>query len=171
MDLGNIVYIAAVIGYFIYQATRKKRGQELPEQGNAEPDAPKKGMSFEDLLKEIREAQSPPVPERQAQPKQQIPVPSPAATVHREKPVSRRPVLVEKDDEEARYYEGTYAASKSNVYQASKDIHSFQPAPAVKFDYSSVESKRVNPYAELLKNPKTLRQSMVVSEILRPKYF
>lgn len=171
MDLGNIVYIAAVIGYFIYQATRKKRSLELPEQGDSEPEAPKKGMSFDDLLKEIREAQNPPVPERQTQPRPQTPVPTPAATILRAKPVSRKPVLVEEDDEEARYYEGTYAASQSNVYRASKDIHSFQSAPAVKFDYVSFESKNVNPYAGLLKNPKTLRQSVVVSEILKPKYF
>jgi len=38
-------------------------------------------------------------------------------------------------------------------------------------DYDSLQEKKYNRYAELLKNPKTLREAIVVSEILRPKHF
>ena len=171
MDLGNIVYIVAVLAYFIYQATRKKKDLEQQEQEGAEPEAPQKGMTFEELMKEIRQAQSPKAPEQQPQVRPKSPMQHPSATIPRDRPVSRKPVVVEADDAEARYYEGTYAASKSNPYEAYRNTHSIPSEPLVKFDYTGLNPKKVNPYAELLKNPKTLKQAIVVSEILKPKYF
>lgn len=173
MDLGNIIYIIAIIAYFIYQATRKKGGQELPEEGDSRPEPPQKGMSFEDLLKEIREAQSAKPQEKPTAPKPEpyrsSPIPS---HIPQPKPmVSRKPVVEEEVDDEARHYEGAYTASKKNPYLEYKDTHSIPSVPLLKIDYDSLNSKKVNPYAELLKNPKTLKQAVVVSEILKPKYF
>lgn len=85
--------------------------------------------------------------------------------------VSRKPLIEEEVDDEARHYEGTYAASKKNPYQEYKETHSVPSIPLLKIDYDSLNPKKVNPYAELLKNPKTLKQAIVVSEILKPKYF
>lgn len=172
MDLGNIIYIVAIIAYFIYQATRKKGGQDLPEEGDTRQDPPQKGMTFEDLLKEIRQAQNPTV-EKPAPPKpepyQSRPVP---AAIPQARPmVSRKREVIEEVDDEARHYEGAYAASKKNPYQEYRDMHSIPSEPLLKIDYDSLNPKKVNPYAELLKNPKTLKQAVVVSEILKPKYF
>ncbi|MBN7813117.1 hypothetical protein J0A68_19335 [Algoriphagus sp. H41] len=168
MDLGNIIYIVAVIAYFIYQATRKKGGQDLPDTEGPNPETPKKGMSFEELLKEIRDSQKPlgeeRLPERKPKP---APVP---VEIPRANPVVRKPARVEEDDEEAQYYEGAYRSGQSNPYQAFRETVPTEPA-SVKFDYSSLKTKKTNPYAELLKNPKTLKDAVVVSEILKPKYF
>jgi hypothetical protein len=170
MDLGNIIYIVAVVAYFIYQATKKKREQELPDSAGHKPETPKKGMSFEELLKEIRDAQNPIPSPKTPKPTSASPAPVPVE-IPRTKPVVRKPTRVEEDDEEARYYEGAYRSSQANPYQSFRENTPAETAPAVKFDYASLETKKINPYSELLKNPKTLKQAVVVSEILKPKYF
>lgn len=179
MDLGNIVYIVAVLAYFIYQATRKKKGQEMTDSDEA-PDAPQKGLTFEDLMREIRQAQNPsseksePVPQKTEVP--QPPKPQP----YRNQPVPshipqpqvsyRKPIPVE-DDEEIQYYEGTFGATKKSPYEDYKKAQSIPMVSSIKMDYDSLQEKKYNRYAELLKNPKTLRESIIVSEILRPKHF
>jgi hypothetical protein len=171
MDLGNIVYIVAVLAYFIYQATKKKREGELPEGTEESPEPPKKGMTFEDLLKEIREAQNPfPTQPEAAKPEPVRPIPAPVPVPQFTKP-SRKPVVVEEVDEEVSHYEGSFEKSKTNPYAAYQSTHSIPSTPAKRIDYDSLYPKKVNPYAELLKNPKTLKDAVVVSEILKPKYF
>lgn len=184
MDLGNIVYIVAVLAYFIYQATRKKKGQdEMTDSDGSSPEAPQKGMTFEDLMREIRQAQNPTTAEK-SEPVRQKPVvqetvkPEPYRTqsvpthIPQPKSVSRRPAIVEEDDEEVQYYEGSYAATKKIPYQNYNDtIPSVDLIPSIKMDYDSLQPKKPNPYAQLLKNPKSLKDAIVVSEILKPKYF
>ena len=180
MDLGNIVYIVAVLAYFIYQATRKKKGQEMTESDGSAPDAPQKGLTFEDLMREIRQAQNPsseksePLPQKtevqqppKPQPYRNQPVPS-----HIPQPqVSyRKPIPVE-DDDEIKYYEGTFGATKKSPYEDYKKAQSIPMVSSIKMDYDSLQEKKYNRYAELLKNPKTLREAIIVSEILRPKHF
>lgn len=183
MDLGNIVYIVAVLAYFVYQATRKKKAQEMSDSDEPTQEAPQKGMTFEDLMKEIRQAQNPtpvekPEPVRQKPVIQQsakqepyrtqsVPTRSPIP-----KPVSIRPAVVEEEDEETRYYEGSYADTKKIPYQNFSDaIPSVGMIPSIKMDYDSLNPKKSNPYAQMLKNPKGLKDAIVVSEILKPKYF
>lgn len=183
MDLGNIVYIVAILAYFIYQATRKKKDLDMPDSDESSPQAPQKGMTFEDLMKEIRQAQNPTTVDK-PKPTQQKPViqepvtpepyRAPTVTSSRPipKPVSIRPAVVEEEDEETRYYEGSYAATKKIPYQDFSDaIPSAGMIPSIKMDYDSLKSKKSNPYAQLLKNPKSLKDAIVVSEILKPKYF
>lgn len=181
MDLGNIVYIVAVLAYFIYQATRKKKGLEGTDADDSMPDSPQKGMTFEDLMKEIRQAQNPTAAPKaetvkpkpvtaeapKSEPNRNQPVPS---HIPQPKPVTRKPVLVE-DDDEISYYEGTYGASKKSPYQDYKASQSADMIPSIKMDYDSLKEKKVNPYAQLLKNPKTLRDAIVLNEILKPKHF
>lgn len=168
MDLGNIIYVIAVIGYFIYQATKKKRADELPDSPENSPEPPQKGMTFEELLKEIRNAQNPiPQPEP-PKPEPVRPIPAPA---YQAKAVKRKPVEVEEVDDEVSHYEGSFEPKKVNPYQAYAQTHSIPSTPLKRIDYDALSPKKVNPYAELLKNPKTLKQAVVVSEILKPKYF
>ncbi len=182
MDLGNIVYIVAVLAYFVYQATRKKKGQEeMTGSDERSPEAPQKGMTFEDLMKEIRQAQNPtPVEKRepvrqktvaepQAKP-EQYRTPSIPSHIPQPKVVSRKPVAVE-DDQEIRYYEGSYGASKKSPYQDYKEMNASDMIPLIKMDYDALAQKKFNPYAQLLKNPKSLRDAIVINEILKPKYF
>ncbi len=182
MDLGNIVYIVAVLAYFIYQATRKKKGQdEMTDSEGSSPEGPQKGLTFEDLMREIRQAQNPttvdkPEPARQKpvikapekpEPSRNQPIPS---HIPQAKPFSKRPVMVE-DDDEIQYYEGTFGATKKTPYQDFQSAKSAPMISSIKMDYDSIQQKKYNPYAQLLKNPKSLKDSIVVSEILKPKYF
>ena len=163
MDFGNIIYIVAIIAYFIYQMTRKKGAEELPDSSGPENPQPEKGVTFEDLLKEIREAQNPKRPEPAA------PAPKPIPTHERQASVKRK--VTEPEDDEIRYYEGTFNATKKNPYQAYAEKPSIPKAPVIKMDYDALEPKKVNPYAQKLKNPKSVKEAIVLAEILNRKHF
>jgi hypothetical protein len=172
MDLGQIVYIVAIIGYFIYQATKKKKGLEENDMPESQPTQTERPTTFEDLLREIREAQRPPVAEK---PKPApIPVPSrpqQPVTYSQTKVQPRpRPVQVEEIDDEATFYEGSYSKGAKAIRPLSKmeEMPVMDFKKTVKYDF---KEPKFNPYAEMLKNPKTIKQAIIVGEILKPKYF
>ncbi|MDX5338109.1 MAG: hypothetical protein LPK25_03710 [Cyclobacteriaceae bacterium] len=163
MDLGNIIYIVAIIAYFIYQMTRKKGGEELPENPESPTPKPEKGVTFEELLKEIRNAQNPQKSDPVPPAPKPIPIPEP-------KPAYRKKVE-EPEDDEIKYYEGTFHATKKNPYQAYAEKKSIPSAPVPKLNLESSVPKKVNPYTEKLKNPKSVREAIVLAEILNRKHF
>jgi hypothetical protein len=169
MDLGNIVYVVAVIAYFIYQMTRKKKEGESADDSGNPSEAPPKGLTFEELLKEIRNAQNP-VPTNPEPIQPTVPKPVVAQSAPSKSP-NRRPVAVEEEDDEITRYEGSFEGTKKNPYLAYQNIHSIPSTPAKRIEYDSLNPKKVNPFAELLKNPKSLKQAIIVSEILKPKHF
>ena len=202
MDLGNIVYILAVIGYFIYQATQnKKKKQQQMDSAGTPPEEVERPVSFEDLLKEIRQAQSPkPIPQAK------IPTPQPQkpsrsfestyekprsdSSYHKpestytprestyQKPVSsyEKPASTyekekswyDKNDDEIKYYEGAY---EEKVRAKISDLGKSPEIPTLEIERSEVTSGKVNPYAQMLKNPKSVRDAIVLNEILTKKYF
>lgn len=226
MDLGNIVYIVAVLAYFIYQATqnkKKKQAQEGPIDSGQRAERP---ASFDDLLKEIRGAQN----QKQSSIEPQKPSlepetlsrtyestyekPKSDSSYHKpessytprestyQKPVSSyekrastygkpistygKPVstyekpasvydqrkawkeTVKVDDEEISYYEGAF---ENKVLARASDAGPLAEIPTLELERSSVKSTKNNPYAQLLKNPKSLRDAVVISEILAKKHF
>lgn len=166
MDLGNIVYVVAVLGYFIYRAIQGKKEKELAETNQPEEEQAERPVSFEDLLKEIRDAQK---PKRQApEPKpvfQEVVVPQEKI---RAKPIAiRRSEAVEVLDDEARFYQGAYNSSNQS---ATKITDVSYEGSFLKADEHEAH-KKVNPYAAILKNQQTLREALIVSEILKPKHF
>jgi hypothetical protein len=175
MDLGQIIYIIAVIGYFLYQASKKKRSTDPMETDEKQSDTPQKGLTFEELLKEIRNSQNPPVPELPKEVKQEPlrPVPVPVSVDSTSSKNQRKKQVEPKEDidDEASYYEGAFGHRvKQNPYQAYANKLVEEPERSA-FKFNEVSSKKVNPYAALLKNPKSLKEAVIVSEILRPKYF
>ncbi len=166
MDLGNIVYVVAVLGYFIYRAVQGKKEKGLAETNQPEEEPGQRPVSFEDLLKEIRDAQKP---------KRQAPEPKPVfeeVVVPQEKlrakPIAmRRSEVEEVLDDEARFYQGAYNSANQTATKIT-DV-SFEGS-LLKADPSE-SFKKVNRYAALLKNPQGLREALVVSEILKPKHF
>lgn len=166
MDLGNIVYVVAVIAYFIYRAVQGKKEKELAEGGNQPEEEGSKPVSFEDLLKEIREAQKP---------KRQVPEPKPVfqeVVVPQEKlrakPIAvRRSEAVEVLDDEARFYQGAYNSANQTAIKITDVRYEGSFLKADQYE----SSKKVNKYASVLKNPETLREALIVSEILKPKHF
>ena len=166
MDLGNIVYVVAVLAYFIYRAVQSKKEKELAETDQPEEEQAERPASFEDLLKEIREAQK---PKRQApEPKpvyQEVVIPQEKL---RAKPIAvRRSQAVEVVDDEARFYEGAYNSANQS---ATKITDVSYEGSFLKADEHEA-FKKVNPYAAVLKNPRSFREAMILSEILKPKHF
>lgn len=173
MDLGQIIYIIAIVAYFIYNASKKKKGANPMDSEDTQPEAPQKGLTFEELLKEIRNAQNPPMPEVPPAPKQQPVFTAPTPTTFAEpKPQpKRRFEPVEEVDDEAKFYEGVFESTpKKNPYQALAN-KTFAEPEFKRFKSQEIAQPKVNPYAELLKNPKSVREAIIVSEILRPKHF
>lgn len=166
MDLGNIVYVVAVLGYFIYRAVQGKKEKELADTNQPEQEQAEKPVSFEDLLKEIREAQK---PKRQApEPKpvfQEVVVPQEKL---RAKPIAvRRSQAVEVLDDEARFYQGAYNSSNQNATKITDVTYEGSFLKVEQYE----ASKKVNRYAAVLKNQQTLREALIVSEILKPRHF
>ncbi len=166
MDLGNIVYVVAVIGYLIYRVIQGKKQKELGETNQPDEEQSQRPASFEDLLKEIREAQK---PKRQApEPKpvyQEVVIPQEKL---RAKPVAvRRSQAVEVLDDEARFYEGAYNSSNQS---ATKITDVSYEGSFLKADEHEA-FKKVNPYAAILKNPRSFREALILSEIIKPRHF
>ena len=166
MDLGNIVYVVAVLGYFIYRAVQGKKEKELAETNQPEEESNPKPVNFEDLLKEIREAQK---PKRQApEPKpvfQEVVVPQEKI---RAKPVAvRRSEAVEVLDDEARFYQGAYNSSNQNATKITDVTYEGSFLKVEQYE----AAKKVNRYAAVLKNQQALREALIVSEILKPRHF
>jgi hypothetical protein len=173
MDLGQIIYIIAIVAYFIYNATKKKKSAEPVDSDDNQPEAPQKGLTFEELLKEIRNAQNPPAPEPPKPVVQETfrPTPIPPNFPEAKAQPRRRFEQVEVVDDEAKYYEGAFESSeKKNPYQSFAN-KTFAEPEFKRFKSQEIAAPKVNPYAELLKNPKTVREAIIVSEILRPKHF
>lgn len=173
MDLGQIIYIIAIIAYFIYQASKKKKSLDPMDSDDNQPEAPQKGLTFEELLKEIRNAQNTTAPEppKPVIQETQRPAPIPPNFPQAKAQPRRRFEPVEEVDDEAKFYEGSFESTKKkNPYQELAN-KTFAEPEFKRFKSQEIATPKVNPYAKLLKNPKTVKEAIIVSEILRPKHF
>lgn len=170
MDFGQIIYIVAVVAYFLYRASSKKKNTKVPDAEDTTPEQPQKGFTFEELLREIREAQTPKIPELEPEP---VPMskPNPPYTP----PIQDRPVIQSTSSQEVILsdgldYENSYSQPKSKPFYGDVEHSSLDLEQSRPVSYE-LPKEQINPYAELLKNPKSIRDAVVVSEILKPKYF
>ncbi|WP_209331500.1 hypothetical protein [Lunatimonas salinarum] len=172
MDAGTIFYIIAVVIYFIYSALQQKKG--LPKEGeatgenrDAPQDIPRRG-TFEDLLREIRKQQG----EKEDD---LVPTGRPKEPEIKDAPVTKPYVVRE---------EVAPSAARGRVAEAYEKYQSKQPLVKLDDQVDIHDDKRIlgnvaslstksnrNPYAQLLKNPNTLREAVVVSEILNRRHF
>ena len=172
MDFGQIIYIVAIVAYFLYRASSKKKNTPLPDAEDSPPEPPKKGFTFEELLREIREAQTPSIPELEPEP---VPVPAPKPKPAYRIPQQDRPIFQAASSREEIVSEGL-DYEQSNTQPKVKPFYTDTEASRAPLDQARELSyelyvERTNPYAELLKNPKSFRDAVVVSEILKPKHF
>lgn len=175
MDFGQVIYVIVIVLYFIYRAVGKKKGEEVTSEQDSDTIPPKKGPSFEELLKEIREAQAPSLPEL---PKSPVPEPKPSVPVFTTVPeVSTEkkivePVLIEVVNQEQEWSKRFESSREAEIVSTYPSFATSLPEEARKkwTTYDNLPDK-VNPYAELLKNPKSLKDAVVVSELLKPKHF
>ena len=171
MEFGQIIYIVAIVAYFLYRASSKKKSTSIPDGESTAPDAPQKGFSFEELLREIRESQEPKVPEVVVD-TPPVPKANPAHSSSKQKMSKKRAqssqevIVAEGVDYEAKNFN---SHRKNPTYSHPETSSSIDLASRPKFYEQPVEVQ--NPYAELLRNPKSIRDAVVVSEILKPKHF
>ncbi|MEB2775252.1 hypothetical protein SYJ56_08025 [Algoriphagus sp. D3-2-R+10] len=184
MDLGNILYIVAVLAYFIYQATKGRKKNQNGESQEMADEPDQKPVSFEDLMREIRDAQKP----KQAEPTKPRMQPAP---VNQPKPIeyqrTAEPVVRpewradpapavkrfptkkwEEADDEIEYYQGAFEKTKSDLTKTSKGIPEIPSLKEVTVESSSYGRSR---YARMLKDPQSIRDAIVLKELLDKKYF
>ena len=177
-DASTLVYIIAVIVYFLYSTFFSKKEPGQAERKSEQPEVqPRKAVSFDDLLKEIRREQG----ERERDLEGKTIVED--DYVEEEETYVAQPVAAPK--KYFTYEDPEHFPSADTKYQAN--YKNFEKDPLVKLDdqidlnsdqkilgeVEDVEgyTRRKNKYAEILKNPETVKDAVVVSEILRPKYF
>lgn len=167
MELGQILYAVAIVAYFIYKATAKKKGTTLPEDGDLTPESPQKGLTFEDLLREIRESQ---VPKAEKVPSQKTEPAVDQRTLPKQsfKAKEKIPPIVEEVVAEGQDYEEVGRSYREKLDRTSLEGLASNAPKQILFE---TNEKRNNPYASLLKNKKSFRDAVIVSEILQTKHF
>lgn len=183
MEPGNIIYIIAIIVYFIYSAVKKGKKEkefmddETDQGGEVENERPRP-TSFEDLLKEIRAGQD--------QRKSNLPgtgqgtsvLPSPKQN----QPVSRpiKPMIsadktaVEtfKKYGDFQGFVGESERPKILTLDEQVRLSSSLSGPIVlQLDKESKKEKPANRIGRMLKDPATVKDAIILSEILNRKQF
>ncbi|MFD2201133.1 hypothetical protein [Shivajiella indica] len=179
MDAGNIIYLIAIIIYFIYTAVKKGKNEGLPEN----MDKPERGeqqrkpVSFEDLLKEIRQGQQ--RSQGDFQPTEQ-----------------RKPIEVQENQRQVRQFETNPRTYQPQKVKQPKAYEQFQGEVAererpklltldeqvrltgsIEGIKSSLQTELLekerheNKYANLLRNPQSVKDAIILSEILNRKHF
>ncbi|WP_373497192.1 hypothetical protein [Aquiflexum sp.] len=182
MDAGNLIYIIAIIIYFVYTAMKKgQKPRDLDGQDNLPTDSQpqRKPVSFEDLLKEIRSGQQ----ERekdfeqtgQGTSAESTPVPQ-QATVSREFEPQRDIMRGDRPRSKAYGdYEGTGAEIiKPKIKTLDEQVSLTATVEGIKSSITSEKiktTKTKSRYAEMLSNPETIKDAVILSEILNRKNF
>lgn len=185
MDLGNIVYIVAVLAYFIYQATKGKKKNQGGESEEMSGAPEQKSVSFEDLMREIRDAQKPKQVAPEKPRMQPAPVVQPKEVVYeRAGEIESRPEWradpapavkrfptkkwEEGDDDEIQHYQGAFEKVKSDLTRTSKGIPDIPSLKEISVESSDSGKSR---YGRMLKNPQSIKDAVVLKEILDRKNF
>ena len=181
LDSSTLVYIVAVIVYFLYSTFFRKKnpeeaGRQEDQEGREIP--PQQTTSFDDLLKKIRREQG-----EMEQDLEDFEVEEVEQEWEPEKP---RPA------QEKRMYNEPppqpYQETRPSYYNEKIDQErAYQTLPMVKLDdqvdiestekilgeVEDVAGDRVgsNRYGDMLKNPGTVREAIVLAEILNRKHF
>ncbi|WP_194775681.1 hypothetical protein [Pararhodonellum marinum] len=189
MDSGTLIYLVAVIIYFIYTALKKnKKGTEegLPGESErpksereAEPAPP--ARSFEEMLKEIRREQQGRSKDFERsgqketnQPHQTPQRPSTYADRQENERRKEKPIVIPEPNIPKAYqnYTGARASERGKLKTLDEQVDIDNTGIILGDVEPLAEVKPAgNRYAALLRQPQTLKDAIVVSEILQKKYF
>jgi hypothetical protein len=182
VDAGNLIYIVAVIIYFIYSALKKDKNlpsepgstEELPEQ--------RRPASFEDLLKEIRQSQQ--EREKDFDHAGQGANPSTAGEIKRNtyqtietesRPVQKKAEPNENPKKTTQFdqYQGEMSGHIAPKLQKLDDQVQIEvPSGRLKaYDLVKDIEKSEHYYSKLLKDPQTVKDAVILGEILNRKHF
>jgi len=168
MDGSTVFYIIAVIIYFIYTSFAKKKanngGSEMDENKNA----PNQGTSFEELLRDIRKDQRQKVPEETQEewvetiPEREYHEPNDNEEFAEE----RRPLAKERE------FISAYRNVKQPLVKLDDqvDIDNDQKILGDVVDVAG-EHQSGNKYARLLKNPETIKDVVILTEVFNRRHF
>lgn len=182
-DFKLILYILAIVAYFIYTAWRKAfktpdgdgrpdappqerpqrerpaprpMSQAQPQQRQQRPQAP--ATSFEDILREMQSKMERANEQNRKPVETPRPIPQPVAQpVAKERDTSRKALSLE-NPEQARLYNQQRKerlAAADALYEAAKEQRRQVP----------------NIYGQLLHNPQSVRQAFILSEIFNRKQY
>jgi len=185
MDAGTIIYIVLVILYFLFTAFKKKDKPAEDERFEGDEAGQQRPASFEDMLREIRQEQEgrrrdvegsgqgdvlEQAPTRQHWEEEEEYVPE-----HKTKP-KPAPAPAPAKNKHQRYYEGSEGSLKSYEKQPLKtldeqvDIYSDEKILGEVEDVAE-ENVKENKYAKMLRDPQSVKDAVVLSEILNRKHF
>jgi hypothetical protein len=180
-DLELYIYIALALIYFLTRAFKPKKSPRPPKDirgpASDSPDstsrpARERPMTFEELLQEFtgyREPQQTLAPTREEEVEEEV--------QHEE---------IQEEEHEYKYYEGYDDYKKSSyadyntVQQLEKDLTtideqvSFEEPLEKKFDWGEIEivkSIQSEKYRKMLQNPESIRDAIILKELLDRKYF
>lgn len=180
MDNGTLIYIILTILFFLINALTKKKkenGQEVEDVEDLPTDEQMKRepASFEELLKEIRQEQQQREEDFEMTGQQEV---RQKAEAVREAEQRREEELREREQRqpEIKYYEGTYQSDHEAKGQKLVKLDDQVDIDAEKQILKEVEDVAMerggqNRYRRLLKNPETLKDAVVVAEILNRRHF
>jgi hypothetical protein len=185
VDAGNIIYIVAVIIYFIYSALKKDKTNIPEPHSTDEIPETRRPVSFEDLLKEIRQSQH----EREAdyensgqgdiveerrdhQRNPYVPMEAetrPVVTPMKEsKPMTKKASAYDQ-------YQGEMGEKLFPKHRKLDDQVSIDE-PISRLNIPELEEvnnpiKSEHYYSKLLKDPQTVKDAVILGEILNRKHF
>lgn len=174
MDAGNIIYLIAVIIYFIYSALKKNKPEQIEDSENPSTDSPQqRPASFEDLLREIRQGQ------QEAQKDLDQSGQGDVLEERRPKPSKRaepafEPFSKASLPKEYSAYQGAIDEDFKSKYKTlDEQIRLSSPIEGLKSGGIVASKNRkvqVNKYARMLQNPNSVRDAVVLSEVLKRKF-
>jgi hypothetical protein len=182
MDAGTLIYIALVILYFLFTAFKKKDKPVEDERFEGEEQGQQRPASFEDMLREIRRDQEDRIKDVEEsgqgdvleKPKSYQDTFYEERTEARPKPKPKPAPKAQKPHK--KYYEGGEGSLKSyektplKTLDEQVDIYSDEK---ILGEVEDVAEEKVgsNRFAELLKNSDTVKDAVVLSEILNRRHF
>lgn len=172
-SLSTILYIIIAIAYFLFSILRKGKPKNKPKNfptptgsGDFEEYVPEerrqqKRPSFEDLLKEFTQE-----PTASKEEKEEEVIELPDVEIQASKPAS----ITTAPSPYAKYqqvdYETPKTESQTPFYKSNKRMVKIEKTQDVKRS-----NQRASEIAELLRNPDGLKKAVILSEILKTKYF
>jgi serine phosphatase RsbU (regulator of sigma subunit) len=178
MDAGNIIYIIAIIAYFLYTILKKnKPGEELEGPESQDPqNEQKRPTSFEDLLKEIRNSQQENLREHressqknEAEERRSMRPASTSRDPRSYQPASvNQPKAYEKFQGEVEDKEIPKLKTLDEQVSLKASVQGIKSS--LKVEEVTVGKKK-NKYQKLLQDPTTIKDAVILSEILNRKHF
>jgi len=183
LDIGTVVYIILVLLYFVFTAFKKKNAPEqTDERYEGEEAGEKRPASFEDMLRDIRREQNERVKDIENAGQGEVSdydyresrvEPEDKYDSWEEKPVPRQPEP--EIETRNKYYQGGEGSLKNYERQPlvklddQVDLESDEKILGEVEDVAE-EYGGKNKYAGLLKNPATVKDAVVLTEIFNRKY-